>query len=100
MLWNQYSDTLIQHTNTRCRFNVLDLLNHEYFSENIKIEVVLGSEQADVQSTESSSLRTMRMEVPNQYSNKKNGQESIEFQYDLNNDVPEHVVRDMVRMFS
>ncbi len=59
--------------------------------------MVLGSEPADGQSTEPSSLLTMRMDVPNQDANKKNGQESIEFPYDLTNDVPEDVVTDMVR---
>ncbi len=80
------------HTRTLHRFDVLDLLNHEYFSENIKIEMV----PVDIQSTEPTSLRTMRMDVPNQDTNKKNGQESIEFPYDLTKDIPEDVVHEMV----
>ena len=37
----------------------------------------------------------LRMEVPNK-ENKKNGQESIEFTYNINTDVPDEVVGEMV----
>ena len=84
----------LTHTRTHFRFTVSDLLNHEYFSENLKIEMVPGSEPADTQPAEP--LLTMRMDVPNQESSKKNGQESIEFPYDLTKDVPEDVVGEMV----
>ena len=73
-----------------------DLLDHEFFAENIKIEVVPVPEPAETQSSTPTSLLTMRMDVPKQDTSKKNGQESIEFPYDLREDVPEDVVREMV----
>ena len=65
------------------------LLNHEFFAEGVKIEVLKGAENED------SSILTLRMELPKETS-KKNNQESIEFIYAVDKDSPEVVVARMV----
>ena len=71
------------------RFTVRQLLDHEFFAEgDVKVEVMPETaEQID--------NIMFRMEVPNR-ENRKNGQESIEFSYNLETDVPENVVDEMV----
>ena len=68
------------------RYTIKDLLAHEFFAEGVKVDVL---------SEDRSQLLSMRMEVPSK-EGKKNGQESIEFQYDLVKNQPEQIVEDMV----
>ena len=75
-----------------CRYTVKMLLNHEFFVEGVKIEAL------PQQGGETSSLLHLRMEVPTKETSKKNNQESVEFTYDIDKDVPEVVVARMVRM--
>lgn len=70
------------------RYTVKDLLNHEFFVEGVKMEVVPHSGD--------SAELLLRMEVPNK-ENKKNGQESIEFTYNIRTDEPDEVVGEMVK---
>ena len=84
-----YTIFFLQHTHTRThtRCTVKYLLNHEFFAEGVKFEVIPQPEDT--------TQFKMRMEVPGR-ENKKNGQESIEFAYNLETDVPEEVVGEMV----
>ncbi len=80
------------HTHARARahthrYTVKDLLNHEFFAEGVKVEVI--------QQPENHNQIKMRMEVPSKEV-KKNGHESIEFAYNLMIDEPEDVVGEMV----
>lgn len=74
-----------------------DLLNHEFFVDNIKIEQIPAPEPSEKQSATPTPVLTMRMDVPKQDTTKKNGQQSvIEFTYHMEEDVPEDVVSEMV----
>ena len=81
-----------------CRYSVKDLLDHEFFAENVKFELLESGENEG--STEQHIL-TMRMEVPTKETPKTNKggqmQESIEFVYDLHKDDPAEIVNEMVR---
>jgi hypothetical protein len=69
------------------------LLSHEFFVEGVKIELL------SQQGGETTSLIHLKMEVPTtKETQKKNNQESIEFTYDIDKDVPEVVVAKMVRI--
>lgn len=75
-----------------CRYTVKMLLNHEFFVEGVKIELLPQP------GGETSPLLHLRMEVPIKETSKKNNQESIEFTYNIDKDVPEVVVAKMVRI--
>ena len=65
------------------RYTVEKLLDHEFFAEgDVKVEVM--------QEPTADSIM-FRLVVPGK-DNQKNGQESIEFSYNLQTDVPENVV--------
>ena len=69
------------------RYTVEKLLDHEFFAEgDVKVEVM--------QEPTADSIM-FRLVVPGK-DNQKNGQESIEFSYNLQTDVPENVVDEMV----
>lgn len=72
------------------RFNVKNLLDHEFFAEGeLKVEVVEDEgSKGDI---------TFRMEVPNRENKKESKHESVEFSYSLHSDVPESVVEEMVQ---
>jgi hypothetical protein len=75
---------------------VKSLLDHEFFAENVKFEI-LDVDESGVGSEDP--ILNMRMELPTKEltapkTNK--GQESIEFVYDLHKDDPAEVVNEMV----
>lgn len=74
------------------RLSVKDLVNHEFFAEGVKLEVI--PPQVDAAD---STKYVMRMEVPNKDVRKHGQQESIEFQYDIATDIPDQVVGEMVK---
>lgn len=77
------------------RYSVKHLLDHEFFAENVKFEL-LDAEKNEAGSE--NTILTMRMELPTKETPKSNkGQESIEFIYDLHKDDPAEVVKEMVR---
>lgn len=79
-----------------CRYSVKDLLDHEFFAENVKFELL---EEEESEGSAENHILTMRMEVPTKETPKTNkGQESIEFVYDLQKDDPAEVVKEMVRL--
>ena len=65
-----------------------DLLNHEFFAEGVKVEVVPKNLEGD-------STVVMVVEVPRKES-KQNGLETVEFTYNLVTDQPDEVVGEMV----
>lgn len=72
------------------RLSVKQVLNHAFFLEPeglVKVELNAGSGPEGVLS--------MRMEVSNK-ENKSKGHETVEFSYNLNEDVPETVAQEMV----
>lgn len=78
-----------------CRYSVKDLLDHEFFAENVKFELL---DEDDKEGSAENHILTMRMEVPTKETPKTNkGQESIEFVYDLHKDDPAEVVKEMVQ---
>ena len=74
------------------RYTVEKLLNHEFFAEgDVKVEVM-------TEPTPAAGSMMVRLVVPRtSKENQKNEQESIEFAYNLQTDIPEDVVNDMVR---
>ena len=77
------------------RYTVKQLLDHEFFAEgDVKVEVISKSDEGVKEVSKNENIM-FRMEVPN-HENKKNGQESVEFSYNLHSDMPEHVVEEMV----
>ena len=80
------------------RYSVKTLLDHEFFAENVKFEV-LDTDENEVGGGSEDPILNMRMELPTKEltapkTNK--GQESIEFVYDLHKDDPAEVVNEMV----
>ena len=71
------------------RYTVKDLLNHEFFADTVRVEMVDDVEEDSVQ------VR-MRLEVPGNREVPKNSQQAIEFDYNIENDDPEAVVEEMV----
>ena len=69
-----------------------DLLSHEFFAEGVKVEVMTQVEGE----SEGESTVVMRVEVPRKVESKQNGQETVEFTYNLVTDKPEDVVGEMV----
>ena len=77
------------------RYTVKQLLDHEFFAEgDVKVEVISKSDEGVKEVSKKENIM-FRMEVPN-HENKKNGQESVEFSYNLHSDMPEYVVEEMV----
>jgi serine/threonine protein kinase len=72
------------------RYTIQQLVDHEFFAEgDVKVEIL----QEPTSETESIMFRLV---VPGK-DNQKNGQESVEFSYDLRTDVPENVIDEMVK---
>ena len=76
-----------------------DLLDHEFFAENVKFEILDTDENEGGGGGSEDPILNMRMELPTKEltapkTNK--GQESIEFVYDLHKDDPAEVVNEMV----
>lgn len=76
-----------------------NLLDHEFFAENVKFEVLEADENEGGGGGLEDPILNMRMELPTKEltapkTNK--GQESIEFVYDLHKDDPAEVVNEMV----
>lgn len=81
------------------RYSVKDLLDHEFFAENVKFEILDADENEGGGGGSEDPILNMRMELPTKEltapkTNK--GQESIEFVYDLHKDDPAEVVNEMV----
>ena len=81
------------------RYSVKNLLDHEFFAENVKFELLEADENEGGGGGLEDPILNMRMELPTKEltapkTNK--GQESIEFVYDLHKDDPAEVVNEMV----
>ena len=72
------------------RYTVKDLLNHEFFADTVRVEVV--------DDTEDRVQVRMRLEVPGNKELPKH-KEAIEFDYNFENDDPEAVVEEMVSLY-
>ena len=70
------------------RYTVKDLLNHEFFADSVRVEVV--------DDIEDSVQVRLKLEVPGNKELPKH-KEAIEFDYNYDNDDPEAVVEEMVR---
>lgn len=79
-----------------CRFNVKDLLQHNFFLEDtgLKVELVDGGD--DDTATNRIQLR-LRVVDPKKRKDKHKENEAIQFEFDLHKDDPEQVSKEMVR---
>ena len=81
-----------------CRYSVKNLLDHEFFAEIVKFELL---DEDEKEGSIENHILTMRMEVPTKETPKTNKvQESIEFVYDLQKDDPAEIVKEMVNLIA